>query len=257
MRRRVRKFQGGGMDASKSDFKSPGSGSYSRSYNPGAGGVVQHGGGGNKNVNTGGNNNKTVTTTKKKKVSPFSVTNEPKDTPYKSNVLLNLAASAVLGPGAGILTEGAQRRKYKQKKEFARKEGLYRDYYRTEKKPFQPNNPANKQYMKEAGYGKTTPTGGGDNDRGPQLCPDGTLPPCDTMMAAKPAKPIKPGGRNKVDPMDLGFKFKRGGLSGGKRFGPPPKKGPDPHGKCPFRPDGIRGVGAVEPGRGVKFVGVK
>ena len=35
------------------------------------------------------------------------------------------------------------------------------------------------------------------------------------------------------------------------------KKGPDPHGKCPFRPDGIRGVGAVEPGRGVKFVGVK
>ena len=51
MRRRVRKFQGGGMDASKSDFKSPGSGSYSRSYNPGAGGVVQHGGGGNKNVN--------------------------------------------------------------------------------------------------------------------------------------------------------------------------------------------------------------
>jgi hypothetical protein len=42
-------FQGGGMDASKSDFKSPGSKSYSRSYNPGAGGVVQHssvGGGG-------------------------------------------------------------------------------------------------------------------------------------------------------------------------------------------------------------------
>ena len=53
MRRRVRKFQGGGMDASKSDFKSPGSGSYSRSYNPGAGGVVQHGGGGNKSVNFG------------------------------------------------------------------------------------------------------------------------------------------------------------------------------------------------------------
>jgi len=55
----------------------------------------------------------------------------------------------------------------------------------------------------------------------------------------------------------MGFNFKKGGLSGGKRFGPPPKKGPDPHGKCPFRPDGIRGVGAVEPGRGVKFVGVK
>ena len=252
MRRRVRKFQGGGMDASKSDFKTPGSGSYSRSYNPGAGGVVQHGPVRSK----GGNNNKAVSKTTKKKSNPFSVKDEPMDTPYKSNVLMNLAASAVI-PGGGLLSEAAQRRSYKKKQEFARKEGLYRDYYRTEKKPFQPNNPANKQYMKEAGYGKTTPTGGGDNDRGPQLCPDGTLPPCDTMMAAKPAKPIKPGGRNKVDPMDLGFKFKRGGLSGGKRFGPPPKKGPDPHGKCPFRPDGIRGVGAVEPGRGVKFVGVK
>ena len=31
----------GGADASKDDFKTPGSGSYSRSYNPGAGGVVQ------------------------------------------------------------------------------------------------------------------------------------------------------------------------------------------------------------------------
>ena len=51
--------------------------------------------------------------------------------------------------------------------------------------------------------------------------------------------------------------MKSGGLSGGKRFGPPPKKGPNPHGKCPFRPDGNRGVGAVEKGRGVKFIGTK
>ena len=255
MRRRVRKFQGGGMDASKSDFKSPGSGSYSRSYNPGAGGVVQHGGGGSKSSNTGVGNNKTVTKPKKKKVSPFSTTNEPTDTPYKSNMLLNLAAGVVI-PGGGILMEGAQRRAYKKRQEFARDQGLYRDFYKTEGKIFQPNNPANRKYMKEAGYGRRAPEQQRD-DRGPTLCPDGTFPPCDTMMAAKPAQPVKPGGRNKVDPMDLGFKFKRGGLSGGKRFGPPPKKGPDPHGKCPFRPDGIRGVGAVEPGRGVKFVGVK
>jgi len=39
---------GGGRDASKDDFKTPSSASYSRSYNPGAGGVVQHGS--NKNV---------------------------------------------------------------------------------------------------------------------------------------------------------------------------------------------------------------
>ena len=54
-----------------------------------------------------------------------------------------------------------------------------------------------------------------------------------------------------------GWEFKKGGLSGGKRFGPPPKKGPNPHGKCPFRPDGIKGYGAVKPGRGVKFIGTK
>ena len=248
MRRRVRKFRGGGMDASKSDFKSP-STTAKAPPSQGFGNPPSKGGGG------GGNNNQNVSNIKKKKVSKFSTTNEPTDTPYKSNILLNLAAGLVT-PGGGVLMEGAQRRNYKKKQEFARDQGLYRDFYRTEGKIFQPNNPANRKYMKAAGYGKSTPTGGGD-DRGPTLCPDGTLPPCDTMMAAKPAQPVKPGGRNKVDPMDLGFRFKRGGLSGGKRFGPPPKKGPDPHGKCPFRPDGIRGVGAVEPGRGVKFVGVK
>ena len=94
-----------------------------------------------------------------------------------------------------------------------------------------------------------------------------------TQMASQPAQaaqPIKP----KIPPYKpyyMGFDFqkpintathrplpmKSGGLSGGKRFGPPPKKGPNPHGKCPFRPDGIRGVGAVEKGRGVKFIGTK
>ena len=248
MRRRVRKFRGGGMDASKSDFKSP-STTAKAPPSQGFGNPPSKGGGG------GGNNNQNVSNIKKKKVSKFSTTNEPTDTPYKSNMLLNLAAGVVI-PGGGILMEGAQRRAYKKRQEFARDQGLYRDFYRTEGKIFQPNNPANRKYMKEAGYGRRAPEQQRD-DRGPTLCPDGTLPPCDTMMAAKPAQPVKPGGRNKVDPMDLGFRFKRGGLSGGKRFGPPPKKGPDPHGKCPFRPDGIRGVGAVEPGRGVKFVGVK
>jgi hypothetical protein len=49
-------FQGGGMDASKDDFNTPGSGSYSRSYNPGAGGVVQHGGGNPPSGGGGGDN---------------------------------------------------------------------------------------------------------------------------------------------------------------------------------------------------------
>ena len=100
---------------------------------------------------------------------------------------------------------------------------------------------------------------GGDGP-GPQMA----------ATSASAIQPIKP----KITPYKpyyMGFDFqkpidtathrplpmKSGGLSGGERFGPPPKKGPDPHGKCPFRPDGIRGVGAVEKGRGVKFIGTK
>ena len=100
---------------------------------------------------------------------------------------------------------------------------------------------------------------GGDGP-GPQMA----------ATSAQAAQPIKP----KIPPYKpyyMGFDFqkpidtethrplpmKSGGLSGGKRFGHPPKKGPNPHGKCPFRPDGIRGVGAVEKGRGVKFIGTK
>ena len=134
------------------------------------------------------------------------------------------------------------------------KEGLYRDHYKTTGKTLQPNSPAGKTYVKEAGYGKTSQT---PSDRdGPE--PVIPKPVTTTASAAKPRPGIGP-----VMPYYMGFDFqkakpfKRGGLSGGKRFGPPPKKGPDSHGKCPFRPDGIRGVGAVQKGRGVKFVGVK
>jgi len=101
---------------------------------------------------------------------------------------------------------------------------------------------------------------GGDGEGGTQMA----------SASAQAAQPIKP----KIAPFKpyyMGFDYqqsmnptthrslpmKKGGLSGGKRFGPPPKKGPNPHGKCPFRPDGIRGVGAVEKGRGVKFIGTK
>mgnify|MGYP001342286360 CR=1 FL=1 len=110
---------------------------------------------------------------------------------------------------------------------------------------------------------------GGDGP-GPQM----------TATSAQAAQPIKPktqpyhmgfdfqqakhklgtSGQLMPDPRKRtyqGWEFKKGGLAGGKRFGPPPKKGPNPHGKCPFRPDGIRGVGAVEKGRGVKFIGTK
>ncbi len=102
------------------------------------------------------------------------------------------------------------------------------------------------------------PSGGGGGGSNQQITP--TRPtPAKPVMARRPMLPFYMGFdfQNSNRKKEKNFSFKRGGLSGGKRFGPPPKKGPNPHGKCPFRPDGIRGVGAVQKGRGVKFVGVK
>ena len=178
------------------------------------------------------------------------------DVPYKNPL-----------PTVGPLTfvgNLAAKHAYKSRQKYATKHGLAREYYignqynpDPSKRTLKPNSPEGKEFLKEAGYGKTPPTKtGGD---GGIKCPDGTPPPCPTPTAAKPATPkITP-----YQPYYMGFDFqepksyKKGGLSGGKRYGPPPKKGPNPHGKCPFREDGIRGVGAVQPGRGVKFVGVK
>ena len=96
-----------------------------------------------------------------------------------------------------------------------------------------------------------------DNNIKPQLCPDGTPPPCK-------AKTIEPTKANKPNFLS-GF---RAYNSGGVSSGPPPKRGPNPQvppikmksGKmnnmtCPHRPDGIRGMGAAI--KGHKFIGVK
>jgi hypothetical protein len=184
------------------------------------------------------------------------------DVPFKKPI--STAGSLILNsivPFSGTAINMGALRNYKGRQKFARKQGLYRDYYKTTGKPLQPNSPEGKSYVKEAGYGKA-PTVTPDTDRSPTVLP----PP--TAVAAKPnvTQPYKPYymGFDFQKPIDENKQkrlptatFKRGGLSGGKRFGPPPKKGPNPHGKCPFRKDGIRGVGAVERGRGVKFVGVK
>ena len=104
------------------------------------------------------------------------------------------------------------------------------------------------------------PPMGGDNNR-PQLCPDGTMPPCKTTTTATQAtKPTNTFLQN--------FKAYN---SGGVSSGPPPLRGPNPqvppvkmrNGKmtnkykmsCPHRPDGIRGMGAAI--KGHKFIGVK
>jgi len=98
---------------------------------------------------------------------------------------------------------------------------------------------------------RTTTTMTRDSDQGkdPMILP---------KVAVKPTFPIP---LQKVTPRKFAFELKRGGLSGGVKSGPPPKRGPNPQGMkkggmaCPHRPDGIRGQGAAI--KGFKFTGVK
>ena len=226
------------MDASKADFGDPGAMTSDAGFENTSPSRVS-------NVNTSGGSGKTKTNT---------TTSGSKDVPFK-------APLPNIGFVSGLINLGAYAN-YKGRQKFAKKEGLYRDFYKTTGKNLQPNSPVGKQYVKDAGYGKTTNTQTEDRT-GPE-------PVAQPVKAAKPItavpKPFKPYfmGFDFQKPMDANKQrrlptatFKSGGLSGGKKFGPPPKKGPNPHGICPHRKDGIRGVGAVERGRGVKFVGVK
>ena len=181
---------------------------------------------------------------------------DERDAPFKQNILLNAIAGAAI-PFGGVIAGAAQKKAYKDRQKYARKEGLYREFYRGNqynpdptKRTLKPNSPEGKAFITEAKPKKIELKQ--RDDRGPRLCPDGTLPPC-----VKPKTAVDPAKPKTFQPQKFNFEFSQGGLSGGKRFGPPPKKGPRSHGICPHRPDGIRGVGAVEKGRGVKFVGVK
>jgi len=127
--------------------------------------------------------------------------------------MVNLLAGAII-PGGGILAEGAQRKAYKDRQKYARKEGLYREYYignqynpDPTKRTLKPNSPEGKAFIKEA-KPEPKPTLGGGGDRGPTpLCPDGTLPPCKTLSVPKPT--IAKSG---VKPKTFEFNFNQGGL---------------------------------------------
>ena len=98
---------------------------------------------------------------------------------------------------------------------------------------------------------RTPPTpGGGDNES--------------TPIQPILKKPIKKATQQSFSASSF-FPFKAY-KSGGVRFGPPPKRGPNPlvppvkmktggRGTCPHRPDGIKGVGKAI--KGFKFIGVK
>jgi len=96
-------------------------------------------------------------------------------------------------------------------------------------------------------------------------------PPISDNGGSDPIQPILkkpiPAAKKTTDSFSAsGFFPFKAYKSGGVRFGPPPKRGPNPlvppvkmktggRGTCPHRPDGIKGVGKAI--KGFKFIGVK
>ena len=209
MKRKIRKFKGGGMDAGKgSGFGgSPSGGGKGRDRDFQQRGMSKADY--TKSTTQSGGENKNVTTTQTK--NQFKTTDVPFSKPfgYKSQIATSLIG---LGPVPAIGNLAAKQN-YKARQKFATKEGLARDFYRTTNTALQPNSPIGKDYLKSAGYGKNkiSPVIGGGNDSS-------------TIEVTKPIDPIL------IKPKENFFNFvayKVGGLSGGVSYGPPPKKGPN------------------------------
>jgi len=140
-----------------------------------------------------------------------------KDVPFKPP--LSATQSFTLGlavPFLGTAINFGAKQQYKGRQKFAKKQGLYRDAYKTTGKVLQPNAPTGKDYLKSAGFGKSKVAPFvGEND---------------TPIPIIPVETTKPIDPNLVNPKDNFFNFvayKVGGLSGGVRYGPPPKRGPN------------------------------
>jgi hypothetical protein len=146
----------GGMDASRSDFgggskSSGGGGGRDRDYQQRGMSKVDYAKS-TQSQNFGG----------KSKIGPVV-----KDVPFKKplSTAQSIALSQVI-PFAGPLVNFAAKQNYKGRQKFAKKQGLYRDVYKTTGKVLQPNSPTGKDYLKDAGFGRRSETE--PNRDGPQ-----------------------------------------------------------------------------------------
>ena len=146
----------GGMDASRSDFgggskSSGGGGGRDRDYQQRGMSKVDYAKS-TQSQNFGG----------KSKIGPVV-----KDVPFKKplSTAQSIALSQVI-PFAGPLVNFAAKQNYKGRQKFAKKQGLYRDVYKTTGKVLQPNSPTGKEYLKDAGFGRRSETE--PNRDGPQ-----------------------------------------------------------------------------------------
>ena len=227
--KKVIKAKGGGFDAKDFGKKSTSKADFSK---------VSEGSQYSKNVASGKDKKQTVVNNR--------------DVPFKKPLgFIGSTLAGAVVPFSGPTINYLAKKQYEARQKFASKKGLYRDFYRTENKPLQPNSPIGKDYLKEAGFNKrkNLPT---DNERESRV----------TV-----AEVVKPKKKLPILPKQNFFNFQAYD-SGGISSGPPPKSGPNPQvppikmksGKmnnmtCPHRPDGIRGMGAAI--KGHKFIGVK
>ena len=175
--RKVTKARGG-MDASKSDFgggsKSPGGGEgRDRDYQQRGMSKADYAKS-TQSQNFGG----------RSKIGPAV-----EDVPYKAP--LNFAQSTALGllvPFSGTAINFAAKQNYKGRQKFAKKEGLYRDAYKTTGKVLQPNSPVGKDYLKDAGFGKQTKMQEDFDRDEPQILP----PVSQVAQVNEPLTPLTP-----------------------------------------------------------------
>ena len=197
--RKVTKAKGG-MDASKSDFgggsKSPGGGEgRDRDYQQRGMSKADYAKS-TQSQNFGG---------RQSKIGPAV-----KDVPFKAP--LNFAQSTALGlvvPFSGTAINFAARQNYKGRQKFAKKEGLYRDVYKTTGKVLQPNSPTGKDYLKDAGYGKR-PEMQPDRDGPPPILP----PVSQVAQVNEPLTPLSSYTRPTVTNGRFNYSvgFKKGGM---------------------------------------------
>jgi len=202
MKRKIRKFKGGGADM----------GDPARAQERADRGYGSTAGVDRSAVEPGSNYANNVAAQTSQTKNQFKTTDVPFSKPfgYKSQIAASLIG---LGPVTAIGNLAAKQN-YKARQKFATKEGLARDFYRTTNTALQPNSPIGKDYLKSAGYGKNkiSPVIGGGNDSS-------------TIEVTKPIDPLL------IKPKENFFNFvayKVGGLSGGVSYGPPPKRGPNP-----------------------------
>jgi hypothetical protein len=187
MKRKVKilKAKGGADAATESFGKSSGYSGSSRP-DPKGGFDLSSGQGptfGGAPATTGGGGNKTInnTTQKTVKTNVTNNTNQTKKTGSASPFL----SVQILSDIANKVNKYTRTQKVRGENIFGKPVDLpaSRDYYRTYGKPIDVMSKEGVDYMKKAGLIKPTKTvGNGGGDNSPQLCPDGTYPPCKTPV---------------------------------------------------------------------------